>query len=54
VKPKLVRGSGGIFDVTLDGKVIYSKHKTGRFPSPGEVLAMLKAKPKDGTADGRR
>ena len=44
MKAKLVRGSGGIFDVTVDGKLVYSKHRTGRFPSPGEVLGMLKAK----------
>jgi len=44
VRPKLVRGSGGVFDVTVDGNVVYSKHKTGRFPSQGEVLGILKPK----------
>ena len=28
---------GGIFDVEVDGKRIYSKHQTHRFPNPGEV-----------------
>ncbi|NQT41097.1 MAG: SelT/SelW/SelH family protein [Planctomycetes bacterium] len=39
---KLIEGSGGIFDVTVDGKLVYSKGQTGRFPEPGEVLALVK------------
>ena len=35
-------GSGGVFDVTVDGKLVYSKHQTGRFPNPGEVLELIK------------
>ena len=31
----------GIFDVELDGKLIYSKYKTGRFPNEGEVTQLL-------------
>jgi selenoprotein W-related protein len=42
VDAKLVRGSGGIFDVVVDGKKIFSKHQTGRFPEPGEIVAMLR------------
>jgi len=37
-----VRGSGGIFDVTVDNRKIYSKQDTGRFPSEAEILATLK------------
>ncbi len=29
---KLIGGSGGIFDVHVDGILIYSKHATGSFP----------------------
>jgi len=36
-----VKGRGGIFDVTLDGELLYSKHETGRFPSAGEVEAEV-------------
>ncbi len=39
---ELVEGSGGIFDVKLDGKTIYSKKSTGRFPNSGEVSALLR------------
>jgi len=36
-----VRSGGGVFDVAVDGKLIYSKHQTGRFPDPEEILAKL-------------
>jgi selT/selW/selH-like putative selenoprotein len=37
-----VRGGGGIFDVTVDGKVVFSKHEEGRFPDDGEVVKGIK------------
>ena len=42
VDAQLIKGSHGIFDVAVEGKVIYSKANTGRFPNPGEVTALLK------------
>ena len=36
-------GSGGVFDVKVDGKLVYSKHSTGRFPEPGEVSEKIRA-----------
>ena len=39
---ELIPGSGGVFDVALDGKVIYSKFKTGRFPEPEEIIRLLR------------
>jgi selT/selW/selH-like putative selenoprotein len=39
-----VKGSGGVFEVTLDNQVIFSKKATGRFPLPGEVVAALEQK----------
>jgi len=41
---ELVRGSGGVFDVVVDGAKVYSKHATGRFPEPGEVVGLLQKK----------
>jgi selT/selW/selH-like putative selenoprotein len=32
----------GTFDVTLNGDVIFSKSKEGRFPRPGEVVKLLR------------
>jgi len=38
----LIPGSGGVFDVSADGKVVFSKKSVGRFPGPGEILGALK------------
>ena len=42
LEPELIKGDNGIFDVTVDGELIYSKHKTGRFPEPDEILNSLR------------
>ena len=42
VQPTLVEGSGGVFDVTVDGCLIYSKHATGQFPEEEEILKQLR------------
>jgi len=41
VDTQLIEGSKGIFDVKADGKLVYSKHETGRFPTDEEVLRSL-------------
>ena len=41
VDAKMIEGTRGIFDVVVDGKRIYSKHETDRFPSDDEVLEQL-------------
>ena len=38
----LVTGSKGIFDVVVDGELLYSKHATGRHAEPGEVLELFR------------
>jgi selenoprotein W-related protein len=49
VEAQLVESSGGMFDVIVDGKLVYSKAQTGRFPDEGEVVKLLeKAKGKKG------
>jgi predicted Rdx family selenoprotein len=35
---RFVMGSNGVFDVVVDGVVIYSKAVEGRHAHPGEVL----------------
>ena len=40
----LITGRKGIFDVVVDGDVIYSKHEEGRHAEPGEVLDRYNAK----------
>lgn len=39
----LITGSSGVFDVTVDDTVIYSKDETNRFAEPGEVLELFGA-----------
>lgn len=39
---RLVTGSQGVFDVTVDGELIYSKAETGRHAEPGEVLDLFR------------
>ena len=38
---RFVMGAKGIFDVTVDGETLYSKHETGRHAEPGEVLELF-------------
>jgi len=42
IDSEIVRGGGGIFDVTADTRKIFSKHDAGRFPSEAEILEALK------------
>lgn len=35
-------GSGGVFDVIIDNKVIFTKKNTGRFPERGEIVKLIK------------
>jgi selenoprotein W-related protein len=44
LRAELIKGSGGVFDVTVDGELIFSKKKTGRFPAPGEIERAIAAR----------
>ena len=39
----LIPGPRGIFDVTVNGDLIFSKFATGRHAEPGEVLEAFRA-----------
>ena len=41
VESELICGGGGIFDVVVDGEMIFSKHEVDRFPEPDEILSKL-------------
>jgi selenoprotein W-related protein len=43
LEPSLIKGSGGVFEVALDGNLIFSKKKMGRFPELSEVLDKIPA-----------
>ena len=38
---RLRKSGGGVFEITVDGDLAYSKKATGRFPTDQEVLATL-------------
>lgn len=38
---KLTRGSGGQFEVVVDGNLVFSKKQLGRFPEPDEILSQI-------------
>lgn len=37
----LIAGAGGVFDVALDGRRVFSKHESGRFPEETEIVDAL-------------
>jgi selenoprotein W-related protein len=43
IEAELIRGKSGVFDVHVDGKLVFSKHELGRFPEPGEVERAIAA-----------
>jgi selenoprotein W-related protein len=42
----LVPSRGGCFEVTVDGKLIYSKLETDQFPREADILDQLTARAK--------
>ena len=43
-KATLVPGGSGIYDVVVDGEMIFSKDQTGRFPEDGEFAQSIRAR----------
>ena len=42
IASQLIPGSKGIYDIIVDGNIIYSKHKTKQFPDNDEIIKLLK------------
>ncbi len=40
----LVRGQGGVFEVKVNGELIYSKKETGKYPELHELKPLLREK----------
>jgi selenoprotein W-related protein len=38
----LIPSEGGRYEITVDGKLVYSKLQTGRHAEPGEVMKLVK------------
>ena len=41
IEIEMIPSSGGVFEVQKDGKLIFSKKATGRFPETGEIVSAL-------------
>ena len=39
---ELIAGSNGIFEVMVDGRMIFSKSEQGRFPQGDEIIRLIK------------
>jgi len=37
-----VESGGGVFEVELDGKLVFSKKQLHRFPEEGEILRLVR------------
>ena len=44
VVPTLIEASGGVFEVTVDGDLIFSKKQEDRFPEDDEIMGPLAAR----------
>lgn len=38
---ELVKSGGGVFEVTVDDRLVFSKKSLGRFPEPGELEGLV-------------
>ena len=41
VKAELIKGTGGVFEVTLNNSLIFSKKELGRFPNENEIEDLI-------------
>ena len=42
VEPTLEKGVAGVFDITANGELIFSKARERRFPDDAEIIEALK------------
>ena len=41
---EVVTGADGIFDVHVDGELVFTKSMLGRYPQPDDVMPLLREK----------
>jgi selenoprotein W-related protein len=41
---EVVPGTGGIFDVHVNGELVFTKSMLGRYPDPDDVVPLLREK----------
>ena len=37
----MIPTSGGVFEITVNGSLIFSKNQLGRFPEEGEIVRFI-------------
>jgi len=42
IKPDLIKSGGGVFEIEVDGELIFSKRAQFRFPEHQEIIDILK------------
>ena len=43
IDAEMIEGAGGVFDVKVDGDLIYSKQETGEFPEHSLIIEKVAA-----------
>jgi selenoprotein W-related protein len=38
---ELIASGGGVFEIVVDGKKVFSKKALGRFPRDGEIVELI-------------
>jgi selT/selW/selH-like putative selenoprotein len=41
---ELIESAGGVFEVVVDGELVFSKMALGRHAEPGEVLGLIQGR----------
>ena len=41
---ELIKGKDGVFEVAVDGDLVFSKRALGRFPDDGEVVEVIRGR----------
>lgn len=41
MRPTLIKGESGVFEILVDERLVFSKKATGRFPTHEEILEQL-------------
>ena len=39
---ELIKSDGGVYEITMNGELIYSKRRTGIFPEESEVIQKIR------------
>jgi len=40
----MLPSGGGVYEVTVDGKLVFSKKSLDRFPEDGEIVGLIEAR----------